>query len=121
MDERPVVAATFHDEWQASLARETLLSAGIPCVVAGGFTGSFRAEAPGRVRLMVRAADLARAEEAIRRRREEAMSIDWSRVDVGSQRAGEPGDDHEHDSADDGPANAPEDDAHEGDEGAAGA
>lgn len=83
MDERQVVAATYTDEWHASLARETLLAEGIPCVIAGGFTGNFRAEAPGRVKLMVRAIDLERAEEALKRRREEAMTIDWSQVDVG--------------------------------------
>ncbi len=85
MDERHVVAATFKDEWQASLARETLLSEGIPCAVAGGYTGSFRAEAPGRVKLLVREADLERAEEAIRRRRDEALTIDWSQIDVGGE------------------------------------
>jgi hypothetical protein len=83
MDERQVVAATYTDEWHAALARETLMAEGIPCVIAGGFTGNFRAEAPGRVKLMVRAMDLERAEEALKRRREEAMTIDWSEVDVG--------------------------------------
>jgi hypothetical protein len=83
--EREVVAATFNDEWQAAIMRETLLSEGIPCVIAGGYTGSFRAEAPGRVKLLVRATDLARAEEAIRLRREEAAAIDWSTVDLGTR------------------------------------
>lgn len=82
MPDRHVVAATFQDEWQASLVRETLLAEGIPCVIAGAYTGNFRAEAPGRVKLLVRAGDLDRAASAIKRRREEAMSIDWSRVDL---------------------------------------
>lgn len=82
MHERHVVAATFLDEWQASLMRETLLAAGIPCVIAGSYTGNFRAEAPGRVKLLVRLGDLERAEAAIRTRREEAQAIDWSQVDI---------------------------------------
>ncbi len=81
--DQTVVAGTFADEWQASLVRETLIASGIACAVAGGFTGSFRAEAPGRVKVLVRAEDLERAEEAIRKRREEAASIDWSDVDIG--------------------------------------
>jgi hypothetical protein len=76
------VLAVFDHEWQATLVRETLLSAGIPSVVAGGFTGSFRSEAPGRVKVLVHAADLDRAAEEIRRRREEAAWIDWSKVDL---------------------------------------
>jgi hypothetical protein len=84
-DPREVVAATFNDEWQAALMRETLLSEGIRCFIAGGYTGSFRAEAPGRVKLLVHEEDLARAEEAIRRRREEAATIDWSTVDLGAE------------------------------------
>ncbi len=82
-DPREVVAATFNDEWQAALMRETLLSEGIRCVIAGAYTGNFRAEAPGRVKLLVHEEDLSRAEEAIRRRREEAATIDWSAVDLG--------------------------------------
>jgi hypothetical protein len=82
MDERYVVAAVFHDEWQASLVRETLAAEGIPCEIAGAFTGNFRAEAPGRVKLLVRLADLERAEVAIRLRKEQAQSIDWSQVDI---------------------------------------
>jgi 3-isopropylmalate dehydratase small subunit len=93
MPERQVVAATFNDEWQASLFRETLLAAGIPCVIAGSFTGSFRAEAPGRVKLLVHERDMDRAAEAIRKRREEALTIDWSQVDVdGDHEATDSGD-----------------------------
>lgn len=85
MDERHVVAAVFHDEWQASLMRETLIAAGIPCVIAGSYTGNFRAEAPGRVKLLVRLGDLERAEAAIRQRREDAQAIDWSQVDISGE------------------------------------
>ncbi len=81
-DDRTVVAAEFEHEWQASLVRETLLALGIPCVVAGGIAGSFRTEAPGRVKLLVKARDLGRAAIELERRRQEAASIDWSKVDV---------------------------------------
>ena len=81
---RTVVAGTYDHEWQASLVRETLLAEGIGCIVSGGLTGSFRAEAPGRVKILVLEADLERAEAAIARARSEATTIDWSKIDVGA-------------------------------------
>jgi hypothetical protein len=77
------VFASFSDEWEAGLVRDTLLAAGIPATIAGGFTASFRADAPGRVRVLVRERDLAAAAEAIRAAREEAATIDWDSVDLG--------------------------------------
>jgi hypothetical protein len=85
--EETAVAETLDHEWKASLVRETLLAEGIPAVVAGGFTGSFRAEAPGLVKVLVRACDLERARETLRRRREEAANIDWSQVDWSGERS----------------------------------
>jgi len=75
--------ASFSDEWEAGLVRDTLLAAGIPATIAGGFTASFRADAPGRVRLLVRERDLAAAADAVRKAREEAADIDWDSVDLG--------------------------------------
>ncbi|MDZ4754525.1 MAG: DUF2007 domain-containing protein [Phycisphaerae bacterium] len=88
-NDRTVIAGMFEHEWEASLMRETLLAAGIPCTVAGGLTGSFRAEAPGRVKLLVREHDLERAKLALEARRDEVSRIDWNDVDVD---AGETGD-----------------------------
>lgn len=89
-DERPegsreltAIFASFSDEWEAGLVRDALLAAGIPATVAGGFTASFRADVPGRVRVLVRERDLAAAAEALRKAREEAADIDWDSVDLG--------------------------------------
>lgn len=82
-DDPTVVAGEFPHEWQATIVREALLADGIACVVSGGISGSFRTEAPGRVKVLVKASDLDRASEALRRCREEAQSIDWSKVDLG--------------------------------------
>jgi hypothetical protein len=83
------IFASFPDEWEAGLVRDALLAAGLPATIAGGFTASFRADAPGRVRVLVRERDLAAAAEAVRRAREEAAAIDWDAVDL----QGDPGGD----------------------------
>jgi len=84
--------ASYGDEWEAGLVRDALLAAGIPATIAGGFTASFRADVPGRVRVLVRERDLARAADALRQAREEAASIDWDEVDLSGEDADE-GDD----------------------------
>lgn len=78
------IFASFSDEWEAGLVRDALLAAGIPAAIAGGFTASFRADAPGRVRVLVRERDLAAAAEAVRKARAEAAAIDWDSVDLGA-------------------------------------
>lgn len=80
--------AAFSDEWEAGLVRDALLAAGIPATIAGGFTASFRADAPGRVRVLVRERDLAAAAEALRRARDEAATIDWDEIDYGKDDEG---------------------------------
>jgi hypothetical protein len=77
------IFASFSDEWEAGLVRDTLLAAGIPATIAGGFTASFRADVPGRVRLLVRERDLVAAADAVQRAREDAANIDWDSVDLG--------------------------------------
>lgn len=49
----PVVIAEFPHEFPATLARNALVAAGIPCQLTGIHTAGFRAEAPGFVRLLV--------------------------------------------------------------------
>lgn len=49
----PVVIAEFPHEFTATLARNALDAAGIPCQLTGIHTAGFRAEAPGFVRLLV--------------------------------------------------------------------
>ena len=90
--ELTAIFASFSDEWEAGLVRDTLLAAGIPAAIAGGFTASFRADAPGRVRVLVRDRDLPKAAEALRQAREDARTIDWDAVDLEGEGEGD-GDD----------------------------
>lgn len=57
----PVVVAEFPTELAATLARNAMEQAGIPCQLAGIHTAGFRAEAPGMIRLLVPAAREAEA------------------------------------------------------------
>lgn len=61
----PVAVFYAASEWQAQLVAARLDASGIAAQVAGGITGGYRAEAPGSVQVMVRAEDLARAEEIL--------------------------------------------------------
>ncbi len=49
----PVVIAEFPHEFTATLAKQALEVAGIPCQITGIHTAGFRAEAPGMVRVLV--------------------------------------------------------------------
>lgn len=62
----PVVVGEFENELAANLVVTRLEDAGIPSWVTGQLTAGFRAEAPGRVRVLVRAVDAERALEALR-------------------------------------------------------
>lgn len=61
----PVVIAEFPHEFAATLARNALVDAGIPCQLTGIHTAGFRAEAPGFVRLLVPANRRAEAQAII--------------------------------------------------------
>jgi hypothetical protein len=60
-----VVLKRFPDELSALLLVGNLRSQGIPAVVVGGLTAQLRAEAPSTVAVLVRASDLALAEEIV--------------------------------------------------------
>lgn len=62
----PVKVGAFKNEFEATLAKNTLGEAGIPCELVGQLTAGFRAEAPGGVTLLVRAEDESRARELLR-------------------------------------------------------
>lgn len=62
----PVVVGEFDNELQANFIVTRLEEAGVPAWVTGQHTAGFRAEAPGRVRVLVRAVDVDRAREALR-------------------------------------------------------
>ncbi|MEY5032636.1 MAG: hypothetical protein RL354_1667 [Planctomycetota bacterium] len=60
-----VVLARFPDELSALLLVADLESQGIKATVIGGLTAQLRAEAPGLVSVLVRAGDLAAAQQLI--------------------------------------------------------
>ena len=57
----PVVVAEYASELEAGFAKSRLDEAGIESRTVGGHTAGFRAEAPGRVRLLVHKSDFERA------------------------------------------------------------
>ena len=59
----PITLANFPDEMAAQMLVDALTDEGVMAQVAGGITGGFRAEAPGMVQVLVRAADAERARE----------------------------------------------------------
>lgn len=63
---QPVVLTTVTTEAQAQLIVAALEERGVESETTGGFTAGFRAEAPGVVRVLVRQADLGRAQAAWR-------------------------------------------------------
>ena len=63
---QPVVLTTRRTEAQAALIVAALKASGIEAQATGGFTSSFRAEAPGEVRVLVRRSDLEQARAALR-------------------------------------------------------
>lgn len=78
-----VVLTTTLTEAEGAIIAGALEAEGIQTIADGGFVSGFKAEAPGRVRVIVRQADAERARETLRRIREHEDAIDWSKVDVG--------------------------------------
>lgn len=77
----PVVIAEFPHEFTASLAKQALESAGIPCQMTGIHTAGFRAEAPGMVRVLVpssREAEARAIMEDFLSEPDEAAGSDWA-------------------------------------------
>lgn len=63
---QPVVLTTVPTDVQAALIVAALRERGIEAQSVGELTSGFRAEAPGDVKILVRQADLARAQAALR-------------------------------------------------------
>jgi hypothetical protein len=70
------VLGAFENEMQASVIVEALASRGIRAQMVGGFTAGFRAEAPGFVKVLVDAGELAAAREVLAECSSEAGEID---------------------------------------------
>jgi hypothetical protein len=62
----PVVLTTRPSESLAALIVAALKDHGVEAQATGGFTSGFRTEVPGEVRVLVRQADLGRAQQALR-------------------------------------------------------
>ena len=62
---QPVMVKTTANEFEASLMIARLQENNIEAYPEGGLTSGFRAEIPGGVRVMVRQADLERAQQII--------------------------------------------------------
>lgn len=61
----PVTIGQYPTEIQATFAANMLREAGIRCELLGGASSGFKAESPGYVRILVAAADAARARQLI--------------------------------------------------------
>ena len=72
-------------EVMAELIVAALRGRGVEARAEGGLTGGFRAEAPGRVKVIVRQADLELAREALRTIEEESAGRDGERAEDDTQ------------------------------------
>lgn len=70
----PVIVGEFESELEAGFVKTRLEDAGVPAWLTGQLTAGFRAEAPGRVRVLVRSSDVERAREALREEDGEASA-----------------------------------------------
>lgn len=81
-NDKVVTLAFLFTEVEAKLLSNALNEEGIHSEVAGLLTASFRAEAPGRVKVLVREQDLERAKELLDDYTKSKQEIDWSQVDI---------------------------------------
>ena len=90
-DDTPlVVLATFPDEALAEMLAEALDSEGIEAMVEGGATGSFRAEAPGMVKVLIHSRNADNARAVFEEWEHQGEAIDWDAVDLGEFEDGVP-------------------------------
>lgn len=70
-------------EADAIMICDALAEHGVPAVYNGDMVAGFRAEAPGMVRVLVRADELDLAKRLLVEQGHDNAKIDWSQVDVG--------------------------------------
>jgi hypothetical protein len=87
-DDSVVTLAFFPSEIEATMVADELKRGGIQAEPAGLLTAGFRAEAPGKVKVLVHANDLARAKELLDEYIASRDEIDWSQVDLGEPEDG---------------------------------
>ena len=61
----PILVGEFQSELEASFVVDRLAEAGVQAWTTGALTAGMRAEAPGRVRVLVRAVDAGAAKAAL--------------------------------------------------------
>lgn len=79
----PCLLLTVATEAEAAGIITALADYDVEAFATGGATAGFRAEAPGSVQVLVRAADLEKAQRALVEIEKDEATIDWSKVDVG--------------------------------------
>jgi hypothetical protein len=79
------VLARVPTEVEAAVIVGELESRGIRAEAVGGYTATFRAEAPGDVKVLVRSGDLVQAKAVLEEMRQSEGRTDWSNVDVGDE------------------------------------
>ena len=82
-DDSVVTLAFFPSEVEATMVADELKREGIQSEPAGLLTAGFRAEAPGRVKVLVHQSDLERARTLLDEYVKSRDHIDWSQVDLG--------------------------------------
>ena len=82
-DDHIVTLAFFPSEIEATLIADELKREGIQAEPAGLLTAGFRAEAPGRVKVLVHEKDFEQARQLLDEYTRSKEQIDWSQVDLG--------------------------------------
>lgn len=82
-DDNIVTLAFFATEVEATMVADELKREGIQAEPAGLLTAGFRAEAPGRVKVLVHERDLEQAKALLDEYLHSRDEIDWSQVDLG--------------------------------------
>jgi hypothetical protein len=79
----PSVLLSVDNETEAASIVTALRQYGIEASTAGEFAAGFWAKVPGNVQILVRSADLEKAQQALAEIQKEEGDVDWSKVDVG--------------------------------------
>lgn len=82
-DDSVVTLAFFPTEIEAKMIADELKREGIQAEAAGILTAGFRAEAPGKVKVLVHESDLEQAKALLDDYVHSRDNIDWSQVDLG--------------------------------------
>ena len=82
-DDNILTLAFFPTEVEATMIADELKREGIQAEPAGILTAGFRAEAPGRVKVLVHQRDYEKAKSLLDEYIHSRENIDWSQVDLG--------------------------------------